>query len=176
MRTLFATLTWVCLATGAQAQQSPEVLVRELAPGSAGPMVTTLKSQDALIVDVNQPLPTVFDFPSANVAVAFEEDSHLLTVEGMTALRSVAYAMTDQRLEGQVFQVAAHVVLPNDPNSAFRLSSRRAQAVRDHLTAFYDIGPERLVAVGYGATAPVDQAAPTSPFNSRIQFINVLVE
>ncbi len=165
------------VGTGVQAQQhTPESLVLELAPGAAGPMVQTLKSQNALVFDAKQPLPTVFDFPSANVTVSFEEGSHLLTVEGMTALRTVSYALTDQRLETQKFQVAGHVVLPDDPNSATRLSALRADAVVEHLIAYYSIPPERLVSVGYGATAPADPSSMASPLNSRIQFINILAD
>ncbi len=137
-------------------------------------MVTALKSQDALVVDRSSQIPTMFDFPSANVTVTFDENSHLLTAEGMTALRSVAIALQDDRLNGQVFQVAGHVVIPNDPNSATRLSSLRARTVVEHLTAYYDIPSDQLVSVGYGALAPVDPGVINSPLNTRIEFINVL--
>lgn len=166
------------LSTGAGTAQQlqPEELVAALAPASAGPMVTTLKSQNALVVDRSAQIPTIFDFPSANVIVGFDENSHLLTAEGMTALRSVAIALQDERLDGQVFQVAGHVVMQNDPNSATRLSSMRATSVVEHLTAYYDIPAERLVSVGYGALAPVDPGVITSPLNTRIEFINLLAQ
>ena len=165
----------VVLSSGSQAQSlSSDEMVQSLAPGTAGPVVSALKQQGALVVDYSTQIPTMFDFPSINVSVAFDEGSHLLTAEGMTALRSVAFALKDERLKDQVFQVGGHVVLPNDPNSANRLSVLRANSVTEHLTGYYEINPTQLIAVGYGAIAPVDTAVLNSPLNSRIEFTNVL--
>ncbi|MEE4188143.1 MAG: OmpA family protein [Roseobacter sp.] len=152
----------------------PIAVSSELSANSAGPVVTALSSQGALVFDPAAPIPSAFDLPSVDVAVSFDSNSHLLTSEGMTALRSIAFALQEQILANQTFQVASHLVLPNDPNSAVRLSTRRAQVVAEHLSVFYGIPSERLIPVGYGASNLRDPATPSSPLNTRIQFINIL--
>jgi outer membrane protein OmpA-like peptidoglycan-associated protein len=163
------------LASAAHAQPvEPSVLIAGLAPGTAGPVVSALKSQDALVIDINNQIPVAFDFPSVNVTVSFDGETHLLTAQGMTALRSVAFALQDDRLINQRFQVAGHVVSEKDPNGAIRLSARRAQTVAEHLINYYGIRSDRLVPVGYGSTALADASFVNSPLNTRIEFINVL--
>lgn len=152
----------------------PDLIARQLSADAAGPVVTTLASQDALVFDTAAPIPTAFDLPSIDVSIAFDGNSHLLTAEGMTALRSVAMALNDARLADQTFQVASHLVLPDDPNSAQRVSNRRAQIVAEHLSVYYDLSSSRLIPVGYGAGSLREPGIPNSPLNTRIQFINVL--
>lgn len=153
---------------------SPETLVADLAPSAAGPVVTALKSQNALVIDPQVQIPTAFDLPSKSFSVEFDGETHILTADGMTTLRSVGLALQDERLSGQSFQVAGHYVSPNDPANAVRLSARRALTVAEHLQVFYGISANRLVPVGYGANAPVDPAAASSQANTRIQLINIL--
>jgi len=157
-------------AQGVSADQLTKVLGRS----NAGPMVKAMLSQNALNLNAGQQIPAAFDFPASSLQVAFTENSALLTVEGMKSLREVALAIGHERLQGDRFQVAAHFVSSNDPNSALRLSAKRAQAVVEHLATFYGIDRARLIPVGYGASKPIDQANFASPLNTRIELINVL--
>lgn len=160
--------------TSAAQVLDPNTVAAELSVSAAGPVVEALSSQNALVFDSAAPIPAAFDLPSIDVMVAFDGNSHMLTTEGMTALRSVAVALKDKRLVDYSFQVAGHLVLPDDPNSAARVSMRRAQVVVEHLSVYYDIPSERLIPVGYGASSLRDTSAPASPLNTRIQFINTL--
>lgn len=152
----------------------PASISNQLSRSAAGPVVQALSSQGALVFDRAGQIPTAFDLPSVDVNVAFDGDTHLLTFEGMTTLRSVAVALQESNLSGQVFQVAGHVVLPNDSGSALRVATRRAQVVAEHLSVYYGIPSAQLIPVGYGASSLRDATAPSSPLNTRIQFINVL--
>lgn len=168
----FVAIMVICGSASAQGLD-PTIVVRQLAPGNEGPMVRTLKKQNALTLQRDQPIPASFDFAALDVPVEFDGDSHLLTANGMIALRSVATALADPGLADQVFQVGAHVSLVNDAGRSVQLSALRANTVVEHLTVFYDIPGSRLVPVGYGASKPLNPAAATSPENTRIEFINI---
>ena len=169
----FAAFVGIGASAASQVLDSTSIS-NQLSPDAAGPVVQALSSQGALVFDRAGPIPTAFDLPSVDVSVTFDGDTHILTVEGMTALRSVAVAMQENTLTEQVFQVAGHVVLPSDPGSATRLATRRAQVVAEHLSVYYGIPPTQLIPVGYGASSLRDPSVPSSPLNTRIQFINVL--
>lgn len=152
----------------------PDLLVEPLGPGNSGPVVQSLRQQNALAVQAAQQIPSGLDFPSARVVIEFDGDSFLLTANGMLALRSVALALKDQRLKGQRFQVAGHFVSLSDPASAQRISSQRAQTVVEHLVAYYQIPHGQLVPVGYGAAKLADAQNYSAPINTSIEFINLL--
>lgn len=147
-------------------------IVAALAPESAGPMVRSIAGAGALPFTGEQPIPAGFDFPAFSFQVGFDTGSHVLTTEGMTALRSIAAALLDGELAGSRFQVGAHVVQGSGLN-AMPVSARRAAVVAEHLTVFYGIPADRLVPVGYGNTKPLDVMAPDSGANERIEFINI---
>lgn len=170
---------WLCLVMTAGSPALAQVLqaeqiVASLAPGAAGPVVTALKSQNALVLDAQNQIPTAFDLPSINLQVSFDGDSHILTAQGMVALRSLAGALADERLNGQVFQVAGHFVPEKNTGQALNISALRAQVVAEHLNIYYGIPSSRLVPVGYGANAPANPTVLASPMNTRIQIINLM--
>ncbi|MEX0284749.1 MAG: OmpA family protein [Paracoccaceae bacterium] len=138
-----------------------------------GPTVRALKTQNALQVQPNQQLPTAYDFPSINLNVAFDGETHLLTAQGMRTLRTLAVALQDPKMSGQTFQVAGHVFVEGSGGAQFPLSARRAQAVVDHLVVFYGLPRDKLTPVGYGATKPVNVSNPYGIENTRIEFINL---
>lgn len=110
---------------------------------------------------------------AVSLVIGFDGDSHRLTLAGMKALRTLAGAMQDPSLNRAQFEIIGHAVLPNRPTEAQTLSSRRAQAVAAHLTAFYDIPDSRIVSVrGVGAAQPQSPNA-SDPLNQRIEFINL---
>lgn len=162
------------IGTAAQAQGvPPDSIVSALQPENHGEMVRTLKAQNALTLPRDQQIPPAFSFASMQFNVDFQPGSALLTASGMTTLRSIAVAIMDSRLDGQVFQVAGHVFAEDNVASALPLSAKRARAVAEHLKAFYEIPNTRLVPVGYGGNNPVDASNPYSPVNTRIEIINV---
>lgn len=151
----------------------PAAIVAALAPDRAGPTVRALSSQNALNIQYDRPLPAAFDFASIDIPVAFDGDSHILTAAGMKTLRTVAVALNDPALAGQKFQVAGHVFLQSAGPRQLPLSTRRAQAVVEHLVVFYGVPRDMLIPVGYGATKPRNPSVPYSPENTRMELINL---
>lgn len=169
-----AALALLVLPTVVHAQMfGPIELVTALEPERAGPTVRALKTQNALQILPNQQLPPAYDFPSVNLNVNFDGDTHLLTAQGMRTLRTLAVALLDSKVRGQAFQVAGHVFIEGSGSAQFPLSSRRAQAVVDHLVIFYGLPRDKLTPVGYGATKPVNAANPFGAENTRIELINL---
>ncbi|WP_195822041.1 OmpA family protein [Roseobacter sp. MH60115] len=110
--------------------------------------------------------------PTARLVVAFDGDSHRLTVEGMKTLRTLAKALEHPDLKGSTFQIMAHAYTPTAPASALPVSARRAQSVLDHLNGFYGLGSDIFVGIqGVGATS-LNSANAADPLNQRIEIIN----
>lgn len=170
-----AALLAPCLVQPARAQDpasTVESIVSALSSEAAGEMVRTLKAGNALNLKAAEPIPSAFQFPSYATSVDFEEDSTILSTKGMATLRTVAAALTDERLAGATFQVAAHVEVTSGGDMQ-ALSTKRAAVVSAHLATFYGIEQDRLVPVGYGATKLLDPSAPQSSQNDRIEIVNV---
>jgi len=168
----------LALGLGAAAGQAQTVLpafdsiVAVLRPDAAGPVVRSIAGSGAIPFAADQPIPAGLDFPAFSFGIGFDPGSHILTTEGMTALRTIAAALGDDALAGSRFQVGAHVVQGSGLN-ALPVSARRAAVVAEHLTVFYGIPAGRLVPVGYSNGKPLDALAPASPANERIEFINI---
>jgi outer membrane protein OmpA-like peptidoglycan-associated protein len=54
-----------------------------------------------------------------------------------------------------------------------QLSERRAEAVRQYLTAQFAIEPNRLAARGFGKMRLLDPARPEDGVNRRVQILNL---
>lgn len=171
--TAILSLGLACGTAGAQTLlPGVESIVAALQPEAAGPLVRSLAGAGALPVTAEQLIPAGFDFPAFSFQVGFDPGSHVLTADGITALRAIAASLLDESLAGARFQVGAHVVQGSGLD-AMPVSARRAAAVAEHLTVFYGIPAERLVPLGYGNTKPLDAFAPANPVNERIDFVNV---
>jgi len=136
-----------------------------------GPIVRSMGSQIPL--QASQPIPSQFDFPKVILPVEFQPDTALLTANGMTLLRDLAFALQDAGLAGSSFQVGSHVKASGAAAAAQPVSNRRAQVIVEHLVAFYGVDQQRLVAVGYGQAFPLNAADPANLQNDRIELINV---
>lgn len=178
MRIVTASLLGLWTIASGAAPLSAQVLdvntiVTTIATEQTGPFVRALKSTGSLIYHQDDPLPAGLDFPALSLNVAFSDPGHLLSTEGMKALRSVGLALADPRLGEDILQVAGHVHLSRNQAQAARLAQRRAEIVAAHLVTFYGIDPDRVVPIGYGPTRPLDPAAPGQAADTRIEFINV---
>lgn len=159
------------LGQTASAQQSAfqvDAIVQTLGAGQATRSLANNPATAMLSAD--QFIPPGYDFPSHTMYIPFEKDTHMISYEGMSALRSIAAVMLDPNLKGAKFQVGAHLA---QSSTALPMSSRRAQVVVEHLTTFYKIPREMLIPVGYGNMKLANPTAPADPLNERIEFINV---
>lgn len=124
-------------------------------------------------INIQGELPTDMDLPRVNLTINFELGSARLTADGAIALRSLAKALLDTRLQGMTFQVAGHTDGRGDPAYNQRLSDLRAQVVVDHLANYYDVPRTIMVPVGYATRRPMDPANLLNPLNRRVEIVNM---
>ncbi len=148
-------------------------LVEALLPSRTGPVVRGMDKQATRGIKILNELPKKLDLPAVNLTVNFEFDSARLTTEGMTVLRSLGRALSDDRLAGMRFQVAGHTDAKGDDDYNKELSEKRAKVVAEHLRNFYGIPSANLVPVGYGEDKLLDGGDPQSEKNRRVEIINL---
>lgn len=161
-------LILVPLAAAEPAIMPPEDMVRALLPDEEAEAPEGSRS-----VRVDAPLAPELELPRISLSIDFEYDTHRLTEDGLLALRVLAAALSDPRLAGMRFQIATHTDGRADDVTKLRLSQRRAQAVADHLHAFYGIPRERMIPVGYGRSRLADPSNPESAANRRVEIVNL---
>ena len=100
--------------------------------------------------------------------IAFESNSAVLTPKGRAVVDKLIPAL--KRSPEATIEIGGHTDAYGDPDYNLQLSRTRAESVRQYLV---DHGvPNRLTAVGYGATRPLSQerTRAASKKNRRIEF------
>lgn len=174
MRRLFALLVPLLVFMGSHA----------FAQGSARPAPASPSSSD--IVDKLTPPPpggaprsltrgrvTIEGPPTIDMRIQFEIDSAKLDLVGVAAVDKLGTALADPKLAGYRFEIAGHSDASGEGDYNLRLSTQRAQTVRDYLVSKYRIAPERLTATGYGSSKPLNAGNPSDPLNRRVQITNL---
>jgi outer membrane protein OmpA-like peptidoglycan-associated protein len=73
------------------------------------------------------------------------------------------------------FELAGHTDQSGTYEHNIRLSTARAESVRNYLMTQHGIEPRRLITVGYGYTRLADPARPRAAVNRRVEVRRVLV-
>ena len=107
----------------------------------------------------------------ASLLISFATGSAELSRETIQVLQTVAKALQSDRLAGFAFRVEGHADPRGGNDYNLKLSEGRAQAVVAYLTGKLGVLPERLAAVGKGATELVDTQRPDSPENRRVTIV-----
>lgn len=107
----------------------------------------------------------------AHVMITFETDSATLTPEDRKALDTVANALQSDKLEGFAFRIEGHADPRGSAEHNQTLSELRAQVVVDYLVKAHGVLPERLTAVGKGASELLDPTRPDAPENRRVTVV-----
>lgn len=173
-RSLFIGLAVSLIATAASAQQvTVASLLDALAPEKAGPVVRSLSAATTRGIAIEGQLPQEMDLPEVDLTVNFEFDSARLTTDAMLILRALGTALKHPTLANYQFQIAGHTSAEGSEPYNLDLSQKRTRSVVDHLTAFYGIAPDRLIAVGYGESQLLYPDIPDSDLNRRVTVINL---
>jgi outer membrane protein OmpA-like peptidoglycan-associated protein len=155
----------VPLAPDADADSVADAVDR--CPGQAGP-----PGEDPAVAD-GCPKGAWFAADQLRTAarLAFEPGSARLTEADLQALEEVRARLAEQPSIRRV-EVQGHTDNLGDPSANVRLSADRALAVVAHLEAA-GIGPNRLVAHGYGGAHPLftNRTAQGRERNQRVQFL-----
>lgn len=131
-------------------------------------MVSSLASGQGADRSISAP-PATGAEQSIDLLVGFEGNTHILTIAGMKTLRTLATALTDSSLKTAQFAIVAHAYLPRQPGAALPLSTRRAQAIAEHLTGFYNLTANRFSAVTGVGAAEIRSPNVNDPMNQRIE-------
>lgn len=112
--------------------------------------------------------------PQVDLNINFAKNSDEVTGDSMQQLENVAQALKNNSLTNSKIVIEGHTDADGGADYNKSLSERRAQKVREILTARYGIPPTRLEIVGRGMSAPVasNQEEFGKALNRRVTFIN----
>ena len=107
----------------------------------------------------------------ASLLITFATGSAELTPETMQVLQTVAKALQSDRLAGFVFRIEGHADPGGAPELNMKLSEERAQSVAHYLSGKLGVLPDRLQAVGKGATELLNPQQPDAAENRRVTIV-----
>ena len=155
---------WVtlCLSVGVWAQAplknaSVEEMVNKLAPAQGGATTRSLRN---IVPQVRQ----------IDLVVNFDFDSAKLQPASRPLLENLAQAMNNERLKSTRFKVEGHTDAKGSAKYNDELSSRRAQAVAEFLSA-QGVAVERLQSEGKGFSQLLNAQQPQAAENRRVRIV-----
>ena len=92
----------------------------------------------------------------SNLLITFNTGSADLTNESKQALATVARALQSDKLAGFSFSIEGHADPRGGADVNQKLSEARAKSVVDFLVSSFGIVPDRLTAIGKGASEPLN--------------------
>ena len=107
----------------------------------------------------------------ANLLITFATGSAELTPETIRVLETVAKALQSDRLAGFAFRIEGHADPRGAPELNQKLSEERAQSVVAYLSNNLGVLPERMRAVGKGASEPLNLLQPDAVENRRVTIV-----
>jgi outer membrane protein OmpA-like peptidoglycan-associated protein len=135
--------------------------------------LTAPVSKDIRLDTQGRPMPP--RDPSIDLQVQFKLDSAELLQLGRLQLDQLAFALQNKALIESGFELAGHTDQSGTYEHNIRLSTARAESVRNYLMTQHRIEPRRLITVGYGYTRLADPARPRAAVNRRVEVRRVLV-
>jgi len=104
--------------------------------------------------------------PMVRMLIHFKTGAAVLDATAQERLRVVGEALRHPSLRGARLEISGHTDDAGTPEANLALSRGRAEVVREHLMARYQVPGDRLVIGYYGHTRPL--APNTSPENRRL--------
>jgi outer membrane protein OmpA-like peptidoglycan-associated protein len=117
--------------------------------------------------------PQLVKLPQSSFEIQFDPDTPIVRPASYRTLGRIADALTSPSLQSEMFLVVAHTESNGRREANLTLSQRRADAVRDVLSAMFKISPKRLRSLGLGEEQLQDALRPTAPTNLRVQIIAI---
>lgn len=101
--------------------------------------------------------------------IRFANDSDQLTAAAHVQLAELGTALASPQLGDARFLIAGHTSASGAAQHNQRLSQARASAVRSYLLEHFHIAPDRLEAIGFGATRPLPDLPPNALEQRRVE-------
>jgi outer membrane protein OmpA-like peptidoglycan-associated protein len=111
--------------------------------------------------------------PNIDLEITFDYNSAKISNSALPQVDALGKALTDPSLKGTTFVVAGHTDAVGGDSFNQDLSERRADAVKQYLTAKYGMAAADLVTVGYGKTRLKNPNDPKGGENRRVQVVNM---
>ncbi len=109
----------------------------------------------------------------ANLLITFATDSSDLSGESQVSLDALARALQSDALAGFSFRVEGHSDARGDATRNQELSQARAESVAAYLVKAHGVLPERLKAIGKGASEPLNITRVDAPENRRVTIVTM---
>ncbi|MBT9500354.1 MAG: OmpA family protein [Burkholderiaceae bacterium] len=119
------------------------------------------------------PKPANPNAGKASLLITFPTNSADLTDETKGLLDMLARALQSDKLAGFAFKVEGHADARGDAERNLKLSQLRAESVANYLVASHGVLPERLTAVGKGASELMNKAQLDAPENRRVTIVTL---
>lgn len=110
--------------------------------------------------------------PMVRMQILFKPGAAALDAAAVARLQVVGDALRGKALAGARLEIAGHTDADGSPEANLALSRGRAEAVRDHLVARFQIPAERLVVAWFGQVRPISSNATPEGrrLNRRVEF------
>jgi outer membrane protein OmpA-like peptidoglycan-associated protein len=108
----------------------------------------------------------------ASILVTFVTDSAELTARARDALDVLAGAMKSERLAGVRFTIEGHADPRGGDEHNMKLSTARANTVREYLIARHGLDSSRVEAVGKGSSMLLNTTDIAAPENRRVTIVS----
>lgn len=112
--------------------------------------------------------------PAIDMRIGFEYNEARLTVDARQSLRTLAAALSDERLSNLRFEIIGHTDARGSDAYNDDLSERRALAVASSLTTDHGLDPSRFVPSGRGERELIKPSDPESGENRRVEIRTIL--
>ena len=113
--------------------------------------------------------PAAADTHRISLDIRFANNSDQLTDAAHAQLAELGGALTAPELAHTRFLIAGHTSATGVAERNQRLSESRARAVRSYLLEHFQIEPERLTSVGYGAAHPLPDFPASAVEQRRVE-------
>ena len=111
--------------------------------------------------------------PAIDLEINFDFNSSGISDKVRPVVLTLGRALQAPDLKGMTFVVAGHTDAKGKAAYNQQLSEKRAAAVKDYLITHFNLTPEQLVVVGYGAERLKNPKAPFADENRRVEIVNM---
>jgi OmpA-OmpF porin, OOP family len=115
----------------------------------------------------------LLELPQSSFEIQFDPDSPIVRPPSYRIVGRIADALGNLSLLPYRFLVIGHTNSIGRRDANLTLSQRRADAIREILSATFKISPKRVQAVGLGEEQLADAAHPTAAGNLRLQIVTI---
>ena len=122
----------------------------------------------------HKPVTPVMEEKAISMEVLFDYNSDILTAEAKQQLGPVGMALASDDLKGLSFRIEGHTDIVGSDQYNIDLSRRRAEAVKDFLTAQYGLTGVSIEILGKGKNDLADKDNPTSEVNRRVRIVRLI--